>query len=82
MSLFDLFRRLLVITVVCYSTVQLASFIWRWRVTVRSPDRPRRLMARYLELNLLRTRILRFSTDLAQVAILAAVLVGLILMQA
>ncbi len=78
LTLFDIFRRILLVIVSCYVTVQLVSFIWRWRSASRSADRTRRVLARYLELSVLRTKLRPFHSDLAQIAVLTIILAILV----
>lgn len=78
LTLFYLFRRFLVVSAGVYALVRVIDFIWRWRGDVSESSKRKRLLYRYLEVQLWRTRLRRFWVDLLELAALGAALVWLI----
>jgi len=74
-DLFFFFRRFLMIACAVYAIVRLSQSMWRWWRYLFAPRRSAALARHYLLLQVLRIRVRRFATELAQIAALAAVLV-------
>lgn len=74
LSIFHVFRRVLVIVVMTYTTAQMINFIWRWRADSIADPKPHRIMRRYVEVVLLRFRLKPWWFDLAQITVLVAIL--------
>lgn len=74
LSIFDVYRRLLVIVVGTYVLVRTASYIWRWQAYGASGNRTEMFLRRYVVTLLLRTRVHRFWLEFLQIAALIAVL--------
>ncbi len=72
--MFDLYRQFLAVVGGSYAAVRLIHFVWRFQLATRSAPRLEALGRRYLVLQLLRVRVSRFVVDLAQIAVLVAVL--------
>lgn len=81
MTLFHMYRRFVVVAVLVYSVIKLINFIWRWRGVTSGGRKSKRLLYRYLEVQVLRTRLWRFRKDIVQVLALAAVLMWIVSVQ-
>ena len=73
LTIFEVYRRLLVTVVGTYVVVRTVSFIWRWQTYGASANRTEVLMQRYVITLLLRTRAHRFWFEFVQIAALVAV---------
>ena len=73
-DLFDFYRRLLLILVGTYGVVRLIQFIWHWRAGGLTAGRSEALARHWVEVAVVRLRIRRFTFDVLQIAVLAAIL--------
>jgi hypothetical protein len=74
MTLFDLFRCVLVVLILSYCTVRLSMFVWAWQAGKTRACRHERVIRRYLEASMIGLRLRRFWFDLMQIAVLALIL--------
>lgn len=73
-DIFDFYRRVLMILGGSYGLVRLVNFIWRWRERGLAASRHEAMLRHWVELTALRLRIRRFTLDVLQVGLLAAIL--------
>lgn len=78
LTLFHLFRRLLLTVVSTYAFIRLVLFIANWQAAGRAADRHEKVFRRYLELSVLRAPLRRFWRDWLQLAALSAILIWVI----
>jgi hypothetical protein len=79
-TVFHLYRYMLVIVVSCYVTVRLVTFIWRWQLNVQSAERPEALVRRYAVTLFLRVRLRRFWFDFLQIGTMLAALIYIVML--
>ncbi|MFQ5491239.1 MAG: hypothetical protein ACE5GE_10995 [Phycisphaerae bacterium] len=77
-DIFDLYRRLLALVVGVYIVVRLVNAFGNLQTAARSATRTQGLLLRYMLVQVLRTRIRRFTPDLLQIALLGGLLVYLL----
>ena len=71
-SIFGLYRHVLLIVVGCYVAVRFASFVWRWQIHGREADRSEAMLRRYVVTLLFRVRLRWFWFDFLQIGVLLA----------
>jgi hypothetical protein len=81
LSIFQLFRRVLVIVVLTYTIVRLIQFVWQWRMFGAGEQKPHRILRQYIEVSFLRFRLRRMWFDIAQILVLVAILWMIVLFQ-
>ncbi len=74
LTLFHLFRHVLVVVVLTYTVVKLVRFIWTFSVSGEDWPRSLRMARRYLVANVLAVRLRLFWLDFLQIAVLSLVL--------
>jgi hypothetical protein len=79
-SLFDLYRHVLVLLVIGYTTVRLSQFVWTALDVYRHAGAREQLVHRYLVVNLLRVRARRFRRDLIETGLLLVVFLTLVVL--
>lgn len=72
-DLFFAFRYLLGVVCGIYATVRMVTSVWRWHQHLSPARRSAALARHYLVLHLLRIRVHRFTLELVQIVVLAAV---------
>jgi hypothetical protein len=76
MDLFGLYRRLLMIVCTVYAIVRLIQGILGWRRRLAGPQRHKRLARSYLATLAWSIHLRPFRWELAQIALLTALLIG------
>lgn len=80
-DLFAFYRRLLLILVSTYGVIRLIQFIWRWRAGGLRAGRHETMVRHWVELSVLQVRIKRFTLDVLQIVVLAAILAYVVWLQ-
>lgn len=78
LDLFFFWRRVLVIACTIYAVVRLAQSLYGWYVTLWARDRYTSIARQYLLVQLIRVSPRRFAWDLVDIAILSAIVLGLL----
>lgn len=78
MHVFDLYRRGLAIVIAVYTVVRLTRGFYRWAPRLAGDTRESRLARGYLTVMLASIRVRRFWSELLQIALLLAVLIGVV----
>ncbi len=78
MHVFDLYRRLLMIACTVYAGVRLILALASWRQRLSGQGKRKKVMRGYVATMILAIRIRRFAGPIAQIAILLAVLGGVL----
>ena len=81
LTLFHVYRRFVVAAVLVYTVTKIIDFVWRWRLVTSAGPKSKRLLYRYVEVQLLRARLSRFGGDIVQIGVLAAILVWVVSVQ-